>query len=277
MKEENNKAIEELITALEFEKKPQMSKKDELEAILFDVKNISEAINLHNLAKKEFSNGQIDVNYLKYIENSLEDKIFNDSKFDNIVSKILLELVCPDLEKIKDFNIKNLEILTIGNHIEEDKSYIDKICIYNNKIINLFKINEINPQKASKIENRKFTREDMINAVRGQYEEGKKIQMYQYDEYYIGIEENRIKVFKEKKITALIKMEETAFDKIKSKLSLLLNQNIFNKKRFLPTLELVYDTNPNRFNNIETHSKLSAMKRMKSLLSKERSITRQNT
>lgn len=275
MEENIEKIIEELIKELNVEE-TQASKKEQLEAILSDVKNISDAIKLHTEAKTALKNEQIDSNYLKYIENSLENIIFNDSKFDNIISKVLLEIVCPDLEKIENFDINKLEIQNIGSHIEENKNYIDKICIYDNKFISLFKINEINPEEAVKVDNRKFSRNDMIEAIKGQYEEGKKIQMYQYDEYYIGIEEDRIKVFSEKKIISLVKVEETVFDKIKSKLSSFLNKNLFSKKRYLPSLELVYDTNPNRFKDFECKSKLNAMSRMKTLLSKEREVTRQN-
>lgn len=276
MEENIEKIIEELIKELDIQEKPQMSIKEELEAILSDVKNVSNAIELHKKAKEALENKQIDTNYLKYIENSLEDIIFNDSKFNNITSKVLLEIVCPELENIENFNIKKLEIQNIGSHIEEEKNYIDTICMYNNKFVCLFKINEINPEEALKIESKKFSRDDMIEAIKGQYEEGKKIQMYQYDEYYIGIEEDRIKVFLEKKVISLVKVEETVFDKIKSKLSEFLNKSLFSKKRYLPSLELIYDTNPNRFKDFECKSKVNAMSRMKTLLSKERQVTRQN-
>ena len=94
--------------------------------------------------------------------------------------------------------------------------------------------------------------------------------LYQYDEYYIGVQEDRIKVFTERKITALVKIEETIFDKIKSKLS-----NIFVKKKCYPNLELVFDSNPNRLKDFEhKSSKFDAKTRMRVLLNKEREITR---
>ena len=109
----------------------------------------------------------------------------------------------------------------------------------------------------------------MIEAISAKYEEGRKIKLYQFDEYYVAVEEERIKVYSERKITALVKIEETIFDKIKLKLS-----NIFIKKKSYPNLELVYDSNPNRLNNFEHKSKFAAKNRMKALLNCEREITR---
>ena len=49
---------------------------------------------------------------------------------------------------------------------------------------------------------------------------------------------------------------------------------MFNKKKIMPNIKLVYDTNENRFDNFEYESKVSAKKRMKALLQKEREVTR---
>ena len=43
----------------------------------------------------------------------------------------------------------------------------------------------------------------------------------------------------------------------------------------MPNIKIVYDTNPNRFENFEHTSKIDAKNRMKVLLQKEREITRE--
>lgn len=250
------------------------ARKEEFDTILEKIKKMSEAIELHTNVKAAVSKEEVDKNYLKYIENSLEDKFFCDAKFNEIRSRILLEIVCPDLANIENFNIEKLEIVDIGSHFEELENYIDKICVYDNKCICLFGISENNPEKVIKYEPRKFSRKDMIEAICAQLQEGKKAKMEQYDEYYVVTEENGVKVFSERKVVSLMKIEETVFDKIKSKLASFFTTNPFAKKKYLPNIKLVYDTNPNRFINFEHTSKIDAKSRMKALLIKEREVTR---
>lgn len=183
--------------------------------------------------------------------------------------KILLEVICEDLKNIENFEPQKLQIENIGSHFENGENYIDKICTYDNNLVSVFGINELHPNKVIKYDARKFSRVDMIEAISAKYEEGQKIKLYQFDEYYVVVEEEKIKVYSERKITALVKLEETIFDKIKSKLS-----NIFTKKRSYPNLELVYDSNPDRLTNFENKSKFAAKNRMKALLNCEREITR---
>ena len=114
----------------------------------------------------------------------------------------------------------------------------------------------------------------MIEAICEKLEEGKIAKMEQYDEYYVVTDESGLKVFSERKITALLKVEETIFDKIKNKLAELFNKRLFTKKKYLPNIELVYDSNPNRFKDFKHTSKIDAKSRMKILLNKEREITR---
>lgn len=254
--------------------KENTQRKEEFEAILAKIKKMSEALELHTNVKDAVSKEEVDNNYLKYIENSLEDKFFCDAKFSSIKSKVLLEVICPNLVEIENFDIEKLEISDIGSHIEENEKYIDKICTYNNKFICLFGINENNLEKVIKYEARKFSRTDMIEAICEKIEEGKSVKMEQYDEYYVITEENGIKVFSERKITALINVEETIFDKMKNKLISVFNKNLFAKKKYLPNIELIYDSNPNRFKNFKLSSKLEAKNRMKALLIKEREVTR---
>ena len=178
------------------------------------------------------------------------------------------------MANIENFEIDKLEISDIGSHFEELENYIDKICVYDNKFVCLFGICENNPEKVIKYEPRKFSRLDIIEAICSQLEEGKTAQMQQYDEYYVVTDSNGLKVFSERKIVSLIKIEETVFDKIKDKLTSLFTLNMFNKKKIMPNIKLVYDTNENRFDNFEYESKLSAKKRMKALLQKEREVTR---
>lgn len=272
MNEENIKETKDV--KLNNQEEEKKARKEEFDSILEKIKKMSEAIQLHTNVKDAVSKEEVDNNYLKYIENSLEDKLFNDAKFDKIKSKVLLEVVCPDLVNIENFEIEKLEIEDIGSHFEELENYIDKICIYDNKFVCLFGVNENNPEKVIKYEPRKFSRLDMIEAICAMLEEGKTAQMEQYDEYYVVTNETGLKVFSERKIVSLVKVEETVFDKIKSKLSSLFTINMFNKKKCLPNIKLVYDTNQNRFENFEHTSKIDAKSRMKALLRKEREVTR---
>ena len=272
MNEEEKVIVEDVeLNKIEDEKK---ARKEEFDRILEKIKKMSEAIEFHTNVKEAVSKEEVDNSYLKYIENSLEDKFFCDAKFDKIRSKVLLEVVCPDLENIENFEIDKLEIEDIGSHFEEQENYIDKICTYDGKFICLFGVNETNPEKVLKYEARKFTRTDMIEAICEKLEEGKSAQMEQYDEYYVVTDENGLKVFSERKITALLKVEETIFDKMKNKLAELFNKRLFTKKKYLPNIELVYDSNPNRFKDFKHTSKIDAKSRMKVLLNKEREITR---
>lgn len=248
----------------------EKKRKEEFDSILEKIKKMSEAIELHSHVKESVSKEEVDNAYLKYIENSLEDKFFNDAKFDTIKSKVLLEVVCPKLVNIENFTIEKLEIADIGTHFEELERYIDKVCTYDGKFICLFGINEINPEKVISYEARKFSRADMIEAICEKLEEGKTAQMEQYDEYYVVTEEDSIKVFSERKMTALLKVEETIFDKIKNRVTSLFTR----KKKYLPNIDIVYDTNPNRFKDFKHTSKIDAKNRMKVLLHREREIVK---
>lgn len=257
---------------IEEEKK---KRKEEFDSILEKIKKMSEAVELHTNVKQAVSKEEVDNNYLKYIENSLEDKLFNDAKFRELKSKVLLEVVCPDLTNIENFEIDKLEIVDIGSHFEEDMNYIDKVCTYDNKFVCLFGIAELDADKVIKYESRKFSRADMIEAICEKLEHGKTMQMEQYDEYYVVSNEEGMKIFSERKVTALMKVEENVFDKIKSKLTTLFTKSLFSKKKYLPSVEIIYDTNQNRFKNFECKtSKIDAKKRMKALLLKEREVTR---
>lgn len=279
MDEKNEKIVEDVeINVAEevenIEEVKEETKKDKFESILEKINKISEAIELHADVKKAVASNEVEDTYLRYVENTLEDKFFSDAKFNDISAPILLEIVCPDLAKIENFDIQKLVIQDIGSHFEEQENYIDKICTYENTFICLFGVNENNPEKVIKYESRKFTRTDMIEAVKAQYADGEKVDLYQYDEYYIGIQEDKLKVFSERKITALVAVQETVFDKIKSKLLNIFNINIFSKKKYLPNINLVYETNPNRIEEFKNTSKVDAKNRMKNLLRKEREVTR---
>lgn len=250
----------------------ERKRKEGFDTILEKIKKMSDAIELHNNVKKAVLNKEVDNNYLKYVENSLEDKLFSDAKFDKIKSKVLLEIICPKLIKIENMVMEKLEIVDLGNHFEENINYIDKICTYDGKFICLFGVQETNIEKAIEYETRKFSRIDRIDAICKQLEEGKTVEISQYDEYYIVTDELGIKVFSDRKSTDLLKIEETIFDKIKSKLI-----TAFNKKKYESNIELIYDTNPNRLKNFKINSKIDAKKRMKALLLNEREVTRNTT
>lgn len=245
----------------------EKNRKEQFDCILEKIKKMSEAIQLHTEVKEAVSKEKVDQNYLKYIENSLEDKLFCDAKFNHIAPNVLLEVVCPNLIGIPNFEIEKLEIADIGSHFEGAENYIDKICIYDHKFICLFGVKENCIEDALQYEPRKFSRLDRIEAICEKLEKGKTMQLEQYDEYYVVTEETGLKVFSERKNVSLVKVEETLFDKIKSKLSSIFT---FHKKKYLPNIELVYDTNPNRFETFQHTSKVEAKNRMKTLLKKER-------
>ena len=180
MNEEEKIIVEDVEkNRIEEEKK---ARKEEFDSILEKIRKMSDAIEFHTNVKEAVSKEEVDSNYLKYIENSLEDKFFCDAKFDKIKSKVLLEVVCPELENIEKFEVPKLEIEDIGSHLEEQENYIDKICTYDGKFICVFGINETNPEKVMKYEKRKFIRTDMIEATCKKLEEGKMAQIEQHDE-----------------------------------------------------------------------------------------------
>ena len=254
--------------------KEEINKKDEFDKILEKIKKMSDAVELHNNVKKAVSDKEVDGNYLKYIENSLEDKLFSDAKFDKLKSKVLIEVICPKLVSIENFEIDKLEIGDVSSHFEEIENYIDKICLYDNKFICMFGINERNAENVLEYEARKFIRTDMIEAIMKKIDSSKVSKLEQYDEYYVVTTQDGIKIFSERKSTALLKVEETIFDKLKSKLSSIFTITVFTKKKYLPKIDIVYDTNQNRFKDFKTTSKCDAKNRMKVLLKNEREITR---
>lgn len=254
--------------------------KDSFEQRLAKLKTLKEAIALNKEVKEAVENKEIDENYMKYIRNTIENQFFRDTKFDKISTKLLIEQICPRIVKLlKDENesadMEQLVIDDIGEHFEGQIHYMDKICIYKNHLVCLFGVRDTNRDDTIIYEKRKFSREDRIEAVKAKYEEGKEVELEQYDEYYLGIEPDRIKVFSERKMVALAPIEETPFDKIKNKLTKIFSNSLFShKKKILPHLDLVYDTNPNRWKNFENHSKTDAKVRMKFLLAREREQTR---
>ena len=268
--DKKEKEVNEAVT----KKVKESNNKETFDNALEKTKKISEAIELYSKVKEAVSKNEVDNNYLNYVENTLEDKLFCDAKTDKINSKVLLEVVCPSLTSIEKFDAQKLEIESIGSHFEEDENYIDKICTYEDKFVCMFGINEQEQEKAIKYEPRKFSRIDMLQAVCEKFDEGKVVQIEQYDEYYVVEDEESLKVFSERKVTALVKVEETIFDKLKNKLTSLFSNNIFAKKRYLPNVELIYDNNQNRFKDFKTTSKVDAKKRMKVLLMRERKVTR---
>lgn len=249
--------------------------KDSYDEILNKIGSIEEAIELHNNVKNSVLNGEVDNNYLNYIENSLEDRLFDDVKFDKLSSKVLLEVICPCLTTIEAFDVQMLDIEDIGSHYDEDENYIDKICTYNGKFVCLFGVNERKPEIVIKYEPRKFSRTDMIQAICKKLKDGEKVTMEQYDEYYVVTNDDSLKVFSERKMVSLVKLEETVFDKMKNKLWSLFNKSLFNRKTYLPNIELIYDNNLNRFKDFKNNSKTEAKSRMKKLLIKEREVTRE--
>lgn len=261
-------------TPLEETQEKSFSLKEKLEEKLEQVKKIEDGISLYEEAKVALKKEEIDENYYKYLENSLEGKFFCDVEFDKICSNILLEVVCPELLKIEDYDSSLLEIRTIGSHYEELTNYIDKICTYGKDFVCLFGINETNAKKYIKYNKRKFSRSDMIEAVKSHLEANTDVNLSQYDEYYVVEEEDSLKVFSERKIVSLVKVEETIFDKIKCKFANIFNKSIFNKRRYLPNVDLIFETNGNRLDKIEIESKIDAKSRMKMLLNAERKETR---
>lgn len=63
---------------VELEKK---NTKEQFDKILEKIKKMSEAIELHDDVKRAVEKEEVDYNYLRYIENSLEEKIFRKYKY----------------------------------------------------------------------------------------------------------------------------------------------------------------------------------------------------
>lgn len=63
---------------VELEKK---NTKEQFDEILEKIKKMSEAIELHDDVKKAVEKEEVDYNYLRYIENSLEEKLFRQCKY----------------------------------------------------------------------------------------------------------------------------------------------------------------------------------------------------
>ena len=247
------------------------SKKERLDEQLNKVNNLKKAIDVHSKVKKAADKEEVDYNYLRYVEGYLEEKFLGDIDIKDIMPKVLLEIVYPELVDVESFDPNKLQIENIGSHFEEQENYIDKICVYDNKLVSVFGISEMHPSKFIKHEPRKFSRVDMIQAIEAKYKEGQTISLFQFDEYYVCIESERIKVFSKRKVTALAKIQETIFDKIKEKIA-----SLFTRKNLYPKLELVFDSNPNRLKEFKhKKSKIEAKSRMKTLLSKERELTRE--
>ncbi len=54
--------------------------KEQFDEILEKIKKMSEAIELHDDVKKAVEKEEVDYNYLRYIENALEEKLFRKCK-----------------------------------------------------------------------------------------------------------------------------------------------------------------------------------------------------
>ena len=125
----------------------EITKKELLEEKLEKVKTIADATVSYTEMKEALENKEIEEEYARYFINTLEDKIFYDAKFDKISPKVLLEVICPRLIDIEDFQLEKLAIEEIGNHLEEQENYLDKICTYEHKLICLFGVNEKKPEE----------------------------------------------------------------------------------------------------------------------------------
>ena len=133
----------------------EITKKELLEEKLEKVKTIADATASYTEMKEALENKEIEGEYARYFINTLEDKIFYDAKFDKINPKVLLEVICPRLIDIEDFQLEKLAIEEIGSHLEEQENYLDKICTYEHKLICLFGVNEKKPEEVQVYEERK--------------------------------------------------------------------------------------------------------------------------
>ena len=84
----------------------EITKKELLEEKLEKVKTIADATVSYTEMKEALENKEIEEEYARYFINTLEDKIFYDAKFDKISPKVLLEVICPRLIDIENFQLE---------------------------------------------------------------------------------------------------------------------------------------------------------------------------
>lgn len=254
----------------------RLSNKDKIDNKLNRIKNMNDVANIYIQAKSLYKENVIDESFFKYVINTLEDKVFDDVSYDKMNAQMLLENVCIPLKNVSNFRIENLKIDTIGRHLNDNILYEDKIITYNNVFVNIVNIDERNKLSFVRMRPMKFVRKEIAEALKERYENGEEVQVSQYNTYLVVQASRHLKIYVKKQTKALATIHESFFDKIKAKIAMFLEKNPITKKKYLPELQLIYDSNPSRIHELraKNKSKNYAKNRMKVLLESERKITR---
>ena len=255
----------------------KLSNKDKIDNKLNHIRNMNDDANIYIQAKSLYKENVIDASFFKYVINTLEDKVFDDVSYDKMNAQMLLENVCIPLKNVSNFKIEYLKIDTIGKHLnDENVLYEDKIITYNNVFVNIVSIEERNKFSFVRMRPMKFVRKEIVEALKEKYENGEEVQVSQYNTYLVVQARKHLKIYVKKQTKALATIHESIFDKIKAKIAMFLEKNPITKKKYLPELQLIYDSNPSRIHEIKTKNKSKnyAKNRMKVLLESERKITR---
>ena len=242
--------------------------------------NSIEQINkLYNKLAKEYKNGTIDAQYFKYATQYITDTYFSKMKGMQLTLKVILKRVCIDIQKTTEQNIEfdQINILTIGTHIKNDRILQDTICIYKGNFISIFGIYEDDDTQFETYEKQTYIQPNIMQAMK-KYMSSSKSTIEKYESYYLitdSEEDNsRTQIYKQKQEKALAKTEETGIAKIRAKLCQIFG---INKRKILANMEKIYDTKAGMIEDIlqERQTKENAKNRMKVLLQLERKLQNQ--
>ncbi|MDO5557021.1 MAG: hypothetical protein Q4G05_02080 [Clostridia bacterium] len=249
--------------------------KDNLEQNLEEVNNYSELIKLYReanlcLKKKKLINQDI-----IYIEQQIRNKFFNSEVFDKYSTKVILKQIVAYVKDIEDFDESKLSLIEVGETVEETRTLQDVACLYEEKFVSLFGILKDDYNLSKKYNLKKYMKPNFFEVVKSKSNKGE-CKIEQYGDYFILKESDRLCIYKEKPITALVNVEQTAFDKMKLKLMSFFDKNIFTRNKFLPNMMEVYNTNKLKQFDLDasTTSKSKAKNRMKNVLIGDRIRTR---
>ena len=250
----------------------ELSVKDRLDNMLQSAQKLSDYSTVYNYALKTFSENIIDLNFMKYVENTIEDKLYTESEFDRINTLMLLEIACNEIKDVEDFSSRKMRI----ENVKKYGSTRDVIVLYDDKVVGMYSLEGGRNGDYEKINPMKFVKKEYIDGIKQKYTKDKDAKVNQYSDYFVITEEKHIKVFVPKQDeTSLAKVEETVIDKIRNRIAKFIDNNVLTKRKYLPELVLAYDSNPNRIKTIKTaKSKSAAKDRMKVLLDSERELTR---
>lgn len=248
--------------------------KEVFEQKLEEIKDYKEVVKLYRDLNFKYKKKKISDQDLQYIEQQIREKFFCDEKFSKYSTKVILKQVAAYVKEIEDFDEKNLNLIELGESMDDEKVMQDILCMYKEKFISIFGIEKDNFLSSKRYDMKKYMQPNFFEAIKAKSnKDSAKVQ--QYGKYFVLMEEEKLSIYKEKVVTALVSLEQTAFDKMKFKLMNFFNKNIFAKNKYLPMVEEVFNSNKLR-NYVEEgkSSKVKAKNRMKNVLLGDRIRTR---